>query len=327
MKAVIMSSAGGPDVLKFAEIPDPVPGLNELLVRVMAVGVNPIDYKLRTEGAAGPKSARVPLPPGFILGFDVAGIVEACGAGTTRFRPGDRVFYSPDFRRGAYCEFNVVPENLVALMPRNCSFAQAAAIPLAGTTAHDSLFSRGKLVLGETILISAANGGVGSIGVQLAKAAGACVIATCSPRSAEFVQSIPVPGGRGPDRVLHYTIPDWPETVRREFPAGIDMVFDCVGGDVVSRSIPLLRPEGRVVTIVNPAGLLEEGYRRNLALHYYAVQRSGATMEKLRALLERGQVVPLVEAVLPLEKAAEAHRRLEAGGVKGKIVLKVGDAD
>jgi NADPH:quinone reductase-like Zn-dependent oxidoreductase len=323
MKAVIMRAPGGPEVLQVADIPQPTPAQGELLVRVMAVGVNPIDYKLRTEGATGPKAARTQLPANFILGFEVAGIVEQAGPGTTRFKPGDRVFYSPDFWHGAYAEYNALSESLVARMPANLSFEQAAAIPLGGTTAYDSLFSRGKLVLGETVLIAGANGGVGSIALQMAKAAGAFVIATCSPRSSDFVKSIPVVGGQGPDRIVHYTDPAWSDTLKKDFPAGMDLVFDCVGQDVVSRTLPLLRAEGRAVTIVNPSGALDEGYRRNVAIHYYAIQRAGATVEKLRTLIERKQLTPLIDSVFPLENAADAHRKLEAGGVKGKIVLKV----
>jgi len=177
MKAIHMTSVGNPEVLQLATVPTPTPGPNQLLVRVHAAGVNPIDYKIRKTGAMN-------AGPGTILGFDAAGTVEAIGPGVTDFTPGDKVFYTPDFSApGTYAEFNLVRAGLVAPMPNNLSFDQAAALPLAGTTAWDGLFTRGELRLGQTVLIAGANGGVGNLAVQMAKAAGAFVIATCSTRS------------------------------------------------------------------------------------------------------------------------------------------------
>jgi NADPH:quinone reductase len=320
MKAIVMSAVGGPEVLQLADLPQPSPGPNQLLVRVHAAGVNPIDYKLRKTGALG-------FGPGKVLGFDAAGIVEEAGPGVADFQPGDRVFYSPDFSLpGAYAQFNLVRADLVAPMPAGLSFEQAAAIPLAGMTAWDGLFTRGSLTLGQTVLIAAANGGVGSIALQLAKAAGAFVYATCSSRSADFVRSIPTALGKGPDRLLNYQTEDWSAIIQSECLAGgggLDLVYDCAGQDVVSRSIPLMKPLGRIVTIVNPAGKLDEAYRRNVALHYEFLIRRRATLDLLKTLLERRQLTPLIDSVLPLAQAADAHRRLEAGGVRGKIILRI----
>jgi NADPH:quinone reductase-like Zn-dependent oxidoreductase len=130
--------------------------------------------------------------------------------------------------------------------------------------------------------------------------------------------------GRGPDRILNYQTENWSEIVTKEATGGLDVVYDCAGQDVVSRSIPLMKPLGRIVTIVNPSGKLDEGYRKNVTIHYEFLQRKRATLDILRTLLERKQVTPLIDSVMKLEQAAEAHRRLEAGGVKGKIVLEVG---
>jgi NADPH:quinone reductase len=321
MKAVVMTAVGGPEVLQVAEVPTPAPLPNQILVRVKAAGVNPIDYKLRKTGALN-------AGPGKVLGFDAAGVIEQVGPGVIDFKPGDAVFYSPDFSMpGTYAQFNVVSASLVAAMPRTLSFEQAAAIPLAGTTAWDALFTRGELMLGQTVLVAGANGGVGSLALQMAKAAGAYVYATCSGRSLEFVKSIPVSGAaghsRGPDRIFNYQTENWPEAIKAECPGGLDVVFDCAGQDVISRCIPLMKPLGRIVTIVNPTGKLDEAYRRNVTIHYEFLQRRRATLDALRVLAERRQLVPLVDTVLPLEAAADAHRRLEAGGVKGKIVLKI----
>jgi NADPH2:quinone reductase len=329
MKAVVMTAVGGPEVLKLQDVEKPRPGPGQVLVRVMAAGVNPIDYKVRKTGALG-------FGPGKILGFDVAGVVEEAGPGVDEFSPGDRVFYSPDFSTpGAYAEYHVAKSALVAPMPAGLDFIQAAAIPLAGMTAYDGVMTRGGLALGQTVLIAAANGGVGSLALQMAKAAGAYVFATCSTRSEEFVRTIPTVCGKGPDRLLNYQADDWSAAIASECAAmapwaarhgggtGLDLVYDCAGQDVVSRSIPLMKPLGRIVTIVNPTGRLDEAYRKNVTIHYEFLQRKRATLEVLAVLLERKLLVPLIDSVMKLEDAAEAHRKLEAGGVKGKIVLDV----
>lgn len=330
MKAILMTAVGSPEVLQLHEVPTPSPTHGQLLVRVMAAAVNPIDYKLRKTGALG-------FGPGKILGFDVAGIVEETGPGVTGFHPGDRVFYSPDFSLpGGYAQFNLVNAALAAPMPAHLSFAQAAAIPLAGMTAYDGLITRGNIGLGQTVLIAAANGGVGSLALQMARAAGAFVFATASSRSEAFVRSIPTVAGNGPDRFLNYQTDDWSAAIATQCaamapaeggPIGLDLVYDCAGQDVVSRCIPLMKPLGRIVTIVNPSGKLDEAYRRNVTIHYEFLQRKRATLDALRTLLERRQITPLIDSVLPLEQAADAHRRLEAGGVHGKIILKVGQAE
>ncbi len=293
-------------------------GANEMLVRVKAAGVNPIDYKIRKNGLfkAG---------AGTVLGFDIAGVVEKVGAGVRDFVAGDAVYYSPEFSTsGGYAEFQVVDAGIVAHKPASLSFVEAAAVPVAGMTAWDGVMTRGAVKLGETVLVSAANGGVGSIAVQLAKAAGAWVFATCSTRSMDFVKGAPI----APHRVLNYQTEDWAEAVGRDVGerrlGGLDMVFDCAGGDVVSRSIGLMRPLGRIVTIVNPSGKLDEAYRKNVAIHYEFLQRKRETLERLTTVIERGQLKVPIDSVMGLEEAGAAQRKLEAGGVRGKIVLEVG---
>jgi NADPH:quinone reductase len=317
MKAIVMTAVGGPEVLQLADLPKPTPGPNQLLVRLHAAGVNPLDYKLRKTGTQG-------FGPGRVLGFDAAGTVEQVGPGVTSFKPGDRVFYSPDFTTiGTYAQFGVVSADIAAPMPPGLSFEQAAAIPLAGMTAWQGLFDRGSLTLGQTVLIAAANGGVGSLAVQLAKAAGAYVYATCSSRSADFVRAIPTAVGKGPDRLLNYQTEDWSAILKSECPQGLDLVYDCAGQDVVSRSIPLMKPCGNIVSIVNPSGKLDEGYRRNVTLHYQYMVRRRSTLDLLSTLLQRRQLTPLIDSVIPLEQVADAHRKLESGGVRGKIILKM----
>jgi NADPH:quinone reductase-like Zn-dependent oxidoreductase len=333
MKAVVMTAVGGPEVLQVKDVPLPragEPGAGEVLVRVKAAAVNPIDYKLRQTGAAG-------MGPGKILGVDVAGVVEKIGPGVTNLKPGERVFYAPEMTQqggpGGYAQFNLARAAIVWKIPENLDFVQAAAMPLAGLTAWESLINRGRLHAGETIFIAAANGGVGSVAVQIAKAAGACVYATCSTRSMDFVKEIPTVAGNGPDRVFDYTQGDWSKEMHAALDqdaaagGGVDLVFDAAGKDVVLRASPLLKrgaeEVGRVVTIVNPEGKLADLYRTNTELHYVSLIHKRPSMEGLRALLARGAVVPLVERVMKLEEAGEAHKKLEAGGARGKTVLVV----
>jgi NADPH2:quinone reductase len=332
MKAVVMTAVGGPEVLQVKEVALPrggEPAAGELLVRVKAAAVNPIDYKLRQTGAAG-------MGPGKILGVDVAGVVEKVGPGVSGWKAGDKVFYAPEMGQeggpGGYAEFNMPRAAIVGRVPDGLDFVQAAAMPLAGLTAWESVMTRGRLRAGETVLIAAANGGVGSVAVQIAKAAGAFVYATCSTRSMAFVKAIPTVAGKGPDRVFDYTTGDWSAEMRAELDrssvGGLDLVFDAAGKDVVQRALGLLKKGsddvGRIVTIVNPEGKLADLYRTNTELHYVSLIRKRPSMEGLRVMLERGQVVPLVERVMKLEEAAEAHKKLEAGGAKGKTVLTVG---
>jgi NADPH2:quinone reductase len=315
MKAMILKAPGGPDMLELADLPRPVPGPNQLLVRIHAAAINPIDYKLRQTGAMG-------VSAGSILGFDAAGTVEALGPGVTGFKPGDEVFYSPGFGggdTGTYAEFGLVAAHICAPKPVNLSFAEAAAVPLAGQTALGMVYTRGHVRVGQTVCVSAANGGVGSLAVQNCKAAGAHVFATCSTRSAEFVESL-----GAVDRLIDYQREDWTQIIRDEAPAGLDLLADCAGHDYVSQAIKLMKqPTGQIVTIVNPTGQLAEPYRNNITIHYEFLQRSRPALDLLSTLIERGQIDIRIDHTLPLDQVATAHRQLEAGGVKGKIVLEI----
>ncbi len=312
MRAIVLAGNGDASMLQVADVPKPAPAPGQLLVQVQAVGVNPIDYKLRQTGAFG-------FSTGAILGFDCAGVVEAVGPGVREYKRGDAVFYSPDFSGpGAYGEYHCVSADIVAFKPKCLDFIEAAAIPLAGMTAWDSIMDRGALRLGETVLIHGAAGGVGSIAVQLAHAAGAYVFATASPANIGLVRSL------GADYVIDRTKEDFAQVIRAHAPRGAaDLVFDAFGADLVSRSMPVVRPLGRIVTIVNPSGDLAVGYRKNISLHYVFLQRRRSTLEALSHLLARRLLKPVISHVLPLEQAADAHRMLEAGGGFGKIVLKV----
>ena len=312
MRAMVINGFGGPEVFEEAEVPKPSPGPTQLLVKVLATSVNPVDFKIRRDGYW----ANLTFPA--ILGWDVSGVVEEVGAGVTGFKPGDEVFYNAEIGvgQGTYAEYHVTEEAIVAPKPKDVSHLEAAGIPLAGGTAYEGVVTRAKLMVGETALIHAAAGGVGMFAVQIAKAAGAYVFGTCRAENADFVKAL------GVDRVIDYKTEDYVEVVNAETGgAGVEFVFDTVGGDTITRSVGCTRKWGRIVTIVAPPGDADGAGRKNITIHYEFSQRNRAKMEALRTLVERGQMRPVTDSVMPLTQVAEAHRRLEAGGVRGKIVL------
>ena len=311
VRAVLLTGFGGLECLEPLEVTDPVPGPGQVLVRIRAAAVNPVDYQTRR----GDYAEAIALPA--VIGSDVSGVVEAAGPGVQDFRPGDEVYAMPRLFEGSggYAQYTVLDEEIVARKPANLSHEEAACIPCAGGTAWECLVRRGGLRVGESVLVHAAGGGVGSLAVQIARAVGARVLATCSTRSVEFVEKL------GADRVIDYTRQDYVEAVNAD--GGVDLVLDTIGGDAVSRAGEVLRPSGRLVSIVDiptPQSLLPY-WEKNLAAHFVFVPSERSILDALRVLLERGQIRPIVDSVLPLSRVAEAHERLERGGVRGKIVL------
>lgn len=311
MKAIVLEAFGGPDELKCRDVPHPEPGSHEVLVHVHAVSINPIDYKIREQGSG----FGIELPA--ILGYDVAGTVEAVGASVTEFVEGDDVFYSPLVNgRGSYAEYHAVPASIVAHKPDNLSHQEAAALPLAGCTAWQALFDRAGLQIDETVLIHG-TGGVGLLAVQMARAAGARVLAVGSDYMQDQLPEL------GADQAINYKEDDVIDAVREATQGtGVDVVFDTVGNDTLARSLEVTAPFGRMVTIVGDStGVPGGAISKNVSADYLMMQREGATMRSLKTIAERGQVRPLIAETRPLEQAADAHRRLEEGGVPGKIVL------
>ena len=316
MKAMVITSFGGPEVFDEREILKPKPGPNELLVRVYASSINPVDYKVRQSGQwAG-------IVPPATIGYDVAGVVEDIGSEVRDFKPGDEVYYTPEIssRPGSYAEFHVVNEAIVARKPSNLTFEEAAAVPLAGGTAYDAIITRGHLHLGETVLIHGGAGGTGHFAVQLAKAAGAFIYTTCGPYNIDFVTKL------GADRPIDYRSQDFIEVIRDETDGrGVDLVFDTVGNDTVAKSIDATAKYGRIVTIVNMTGNLNKAYRKNITIESLFLERARYKLDALRNLIERGQIKPHIDSILPLKDVAKGHEKLERGGVRGKIVLRVSE--
>jgi NADPH:quinone reductase-like Zn-dependent oxidoreductase len=316
MKAMIITDFGGPEVFEARELPTPMPEAREVLVRVYASSINPVDYKIRQAGSwAGVK------PPA-VIGYDVSGVVAAVGAGVRDFKVGDEVYYTPEIpgKGGSYAEYHVADEAIVARKPANLSHVEAASVPLAGGTAWDALITRAKLRVGETVLIHGGTGGVGSFAVQIARAAGAYVFTTCSAKNADFARQL------GAHRPIDYKSEDFAEVIDRETNgAGVDVVFDAFGGDLIARSLPVTKSHGRMVSVVNIEGNIYPAHLKNIDIHYLFLQRARYKLDELRALLERGQIKAYVDTVLPLGQVAQAQRLLEQGGVRGKVAIKIAE--
>ncbi|WP_426748599.1 zinc-dependent alcohol dehydrogenase family protein [Myxococcus faecalis] len=311
---MVLPRFGGPELFEVRDVPAPTPGPGQLVVRVLVSGTNPVDAKLRHDGSwAG-------LKPPVVLGYDVSGVVEQVGPGVTDFKSGDEVFYTPEIfgnPHGSYAELNLVSASIVARKPASISHEEAAAIPLAGGTAWDALVRRLQVQVGETVLIHGGAGGVGTFAVQIAKAAGARVLATSGPGNLELLREL------GADLAIDYRKEDVAQVALRETGGkGVDAVFDTVGSNIVP-SIPATRAFGRLATILDVKGDVSGMYPRNQTLHGVFLTRERRRLEEMTALIERKQLRPVVDQVLPLEKVGDAHRRLDSGHGRGKVVLTV----
>jgi NADPH2:quinone reductase len=314
---MVIPRFGGPEVLERQQVPKPEPGPNEVLVRIVAAATNPVDAKLRADGTwAG-------FTPPVILGYDASGVIEQVGLGVADLTVGDAVYYMAEIfgnPSGTYAEYNVAPASIVAKKPPSLSFVKAAAVPLAGGTAWEAIVRRLQVTPGETVLIHGGAGGVGSFAVQIAKAAGARVLATAGPTNQKTLHEL------GADVAIDYRAEDVFDVARRETNgAGVDAVFDTVGGDLIARSLPATRPFGRFACVLTPEGSLTPLYVRNQTLHGIFVTRERARLDAMTRLIEQKALRPLVETVLPLEQVAKAHERLDSGHGRGKIVLTVGE--
>lgn len=309
MKAVRIHDYGRAEVLRYEDAPVPPLADDELLIRVVAAGVNPVDWKIREGRLKDFVLHRMPL----VLGWDVSGVVEATGAKATRFRPGDAVYARPDIARdGCYAEYVAVRESEVAAKPATISHVEAASLPLAGITAWQSVIAVGGVEAGQRVLVHAASGGVGSLAVQLAKWRGAHVVATTSGANRLLVESL------GADEVVDYRSVAFKDVVR-----DIDLVFDTLGARVQEDSWRVLRPGGMLVSIVQPPDPAR-AQAHGLRCAYVFIEPDAAVLERLAGLVEAGRLRPLVGAEFALRHAAQAHGLSESGRARGKIVLYVG---
>ncbi|WP_425578029.1 NADP-dependent oxidoreductase [Streptomyces glaucus] len=302
-----MSQYGSADALRLAEHPEPKVAPGEVLVRVMAAGVNPVDWKLAEGGLDPLMEVRFPLIPG----WDVAGVVERVGFDVEEFAVGDEVFgyiRKDQVQLGAYAEFVSAHVRMLARKPASLSWEQAAGLPLAGLTAYQAARRVG-VTAGDTVLVHAAAGGVGSLGVQIAAALGARVIGTASERNHSFLREL------GAEPVAYG--PGLADRVRELAPEGVDAALDFVGGEAVGLSLALLDDPRRLASIVDPEVPSKGG-------RYVWVRPDSADLAFLASMADEGKLTVPVDRVLPLAEAAQAWRLSRSGHTRGKIVLRVG---
>ena len=307
MRAITQHSFGGPDVLQVVEIDPPRPLATEVLVRVRAIGLNRVEASIR-------RGSHLMLgQPPFVLGWDLSGVVEDVVPGVNRFQPGDEVYGMPLFPRPAraYAELVAAPSRQLARKPRSLDHVHAAALPLAGLTAWQSLVDVAQVRSGQRVLIHGAAGGVGHLAVQIARGLGAQVIATASRSKADFVRAL------GADEVIDYEAEDFAAAAR-----DIDVVLESIGGDYADRSLQTLRPGGLLVTIVERTNAQLAARVRAAGRRFAGVivEPDSSGLEKLAEWVDSGRLRVHVDEAFPMTAVAEAHRRLE-GSLKGKLVL------
>jgi len=305
MKAVRIHQFGGPETLRVEDLPMPEPGHGEVRIRVVAASVNPVDYKMRNGGYL--PSEALPLT----LGRDVAGVIDALGPDVDGVLVGEAVFAMLDRDHGGYVEFVTQAAANCAPKPARLDFVQAAAVPLAGLTAWQGLFDHGGLQAGQRVLIHGAAGGVGHFAVQFARTCGAAVIATCSGRDADFVESL------GASDVIDYHKERFEDRVQE-----VDLVFDLIGGDTQERSWTVLKAGGTMVSTLKEPDQAKAVAKHARGVHYMA-HPDGGQLAEIARLIDQGRVVPRIDRVYPLEEAADAEATLENDHVRGKIVLEV----
>ena len=308
MKAIRIHEFGGPEVLKYEEVPRPVPAADEVLIKVYASGVNPVDWKMR----AGLAESLFPIDLPFIPGWDVSGEIEEVGSDILIFRKGDEVYGRPDVTRdGTYAEYVAVKADQINFKPQSIDHDKAAAVPLAGLTAWQGLFDYGKLEEGQKVLIHAASGGVGTFAVQLAKWKGARVIGTASEENIDFLFDL------GADEVIDYKNEKFDDKVE-----DIDLVFDLIGGDTQKRSLKVLKKGGRLITIVQPQ-YQEEAKAKGIHMEGFLTKSLPEELQQLANLIDSGKIKPIVSQKFPLKDAAAAQKEIQKGHTRGKMVLTV----
>jgi NADPH:quinone reductase-like Zn-dependent oxidoreductase len=307
MKAIRIHEYGGPEKLREEDVPEPRAESGQVLVRVHAASVNPIDYKL----ASGVMRQIMPLEFPWIPGGDFSGVVEAVGAGVTGFKKGD-VVYGDTPGGGAYTQQLGTSASVVAPKPSKLSHIEAASVPLAGQTAWQALFDHGRLERGQTVLIHGGSGGVGAFAVQLAHWKGAKVLATGSAENADFLRSL------GADMAIDYKAKPF-ESVAKN----VDLVLDLIGGETQRRSFGVLKPGGSLIATAQPPSE-QEAAQHKVRAAMMRMEASAKNLLELAKLLDAGTIRPLVSKKYPMSEARAAWADILSGHTRGKIVLEVG---
>jgi NADPH:quinone reductase-like Zn-dependent oxidoreductase len=311
MKAIVVHEYGGPDVLKFEDVPIPTPQADQMLVKVFAAGVNSFDGNLRAGNwAKGPNGTQLPWHPG----YDIAGTVEKVGGKVTKFKKGDAVYaFITILKGGGYAEYALAKENDAALKPATISFVEAAGVPSVALTAWQALVDKANVQSGQTVLIHGASGGVGMFAIPIAKLKGANVFATASTANQDFLKQL------GADVSIDYKTQKFEDIAK-----DVDVVIDAVGGETLARSYRIVKKGGIVVALtsaVDKAALQENGIRGTSL----EVQNNGDELGQIGKFIDEKKITVVVSETFPLADASKAEAKADMGHTRGKIVLKVRD--
>ncbi|MEO7960255.1 MAG: NADP-dependent oxidoreductase [Ginsengibacter sp.] len=308
MKAIRIHQFGGPEALQYEEAPRPSTGKGEVLIKIHASGVNPIDWKIREGHAKEMFPTTFPLIPG----WDVSGEVEEVGESVLNFKKGDEVYGRPDpTKNGTYAEYVVVKADQLNRKPKSINHDKAAGVPLAGLTAWQALFDYGRLLKGQTVLIHGAAGGVGTYAIQLAKWKGAFVTGTASKDNISFLEEL------GADQIIDYHTDKFEDEVN-----GADLVIDLIGGEIQKRSLSVIKKGGRLITTVQPK-YVKEAKEKDIHLEGFMAKSLPGELQQLADLIDSGKIKPIISEVFPLRDAAHAQALSEKGHTRGKLVLHV----
>ena len=309
MKAIRIHKYGGPEVLQYENAPRPkVAATTDVLIRVHAAGVNPTDWKVREGYLRDFLVLKFPLIPG----WDLSGVVEEVGPGVSRFKRGDEVYSVSDpSRDGAYAKYTVVRESEIAFKPKSLHHVHAAAVPLAALTAWQALFDTAQLQPRERVLIHAASGGVGHFAVQLAKWKDAHVIAAASKTNQNMLRDL------GADEMIDYTAERFEDVA-----PNVDVVLDLIGSEMQKRSWNILKKGGRLVSLLQPPSAVKA---KALGVRgaFVRTQPNGAQLAEIAAVIDSGNLKPVVSRILPLSEVRRAHKLSQDGHTRGKMVLRV----
>jgi NADPH:quinone reductase-like Zn-dependent oxidoreductase len=310
MKAIVIHEYGGPEVLKYEDVPRPEPKEDQILVRVIAAGVNPVDGLIRS-GMFG-KDSKAAFP--MILGGDIAGVVDKVGSKTTKFKAGDPVFaYVSLENNGGYAEYAVTTERETALKPKSLTYVEAAAVPIVALTAWQALVDTAKLRPGQTVLIHGGSGGVGTFAIQIAKARGARVIATASTANQDLLKQL------GAHVAIDYTKQKFEDVAK-----DVDVVLDSIGKDTLARSYAVTKKGGFIVSLVARPDR-DELSKRGIRGTALSVEPNSDELAEIGKLIDDGKIKVIVSQTFPLSEATKAQEQVATGHTRGKIVLKVAD--